>query len=150
MAKLKKNQKEFIVKQLAMFESASTIAEKVKEKYDLELALPQLSYYNPKSNGQSSRQLSTKWVHLFNTTRQRFLEGAIQIPIANKHYRLRELQKNYKKLLADKNISGANQVLEQAAKEMGGAYGAPVVLDQSTSNFYQQVNNRILKQNNKN
>jgi hypothetical protein len=41
----------------------------------------------------SGKTLAKKWVDLFNATRDRFLNEISDIPIANKAYRLRVLQR---------------------------------------------------------
>jgi hypothetical protein len=41
----------------------------------------------------SGKTLAKKWVDMFNTTRDRFLNEISDIPIANKAYRLRVLQR---------------------------------------------------------
>lgn len=153
MAQLKTKHKEFIIKQLACFDPPSQVIDRVKEEFGIEVSRQQINYYNPE-NTQGNRQLATKWRHMFDKTRDAFLEGSVKIPIAHKQYRLRELQKSYEKLIGMGNIMGANQVLEQAAKEMGGAYTASGALaaaagEGASVNFYQQVNNRIMQLNNK-
>ncbi len=122
MATLKNNHKSFIVKELACFTTPSEIAGRVQEEYGVTVTLSQLSFYNPE-NAQACYQLSEKWRHLFQETRDDFIEGIIQIPIVHKQYRLSQLQKNYEMLYERGEYIQAVKVLEQAAKEMGGVYG---------------------------
>ncbi|MDU9086924.1 DUF2280 domain-containing protein, partial [Klebsiella pneumoniae] len=63
-----------------------------------------------------------KWVDLFNRTRDRFLNEISDIPIANKAYRLRVLQRMSTTAEGMKNLGMTAQLLEQAAKEVGDAY----------------------------
>lgn len=65
---------------------------------------------------------SLKWVDLFNDLRDRFLNEISDIPIANKAYRLRVLQRMSTTAENMKNIGMTAQLLEQAAKEVGEAY----------------------------
>ena len=147
MAKLRKKHKEFIIKQLACYESPSSVRSEFKKIFNLEISLSQLSYYNPNSV-QGNQELSDKWSMLYFETRRKFLEGAVDIPISHKQYRLRELQKNYEKLRDMGDISGANKVLEQAAKEMGGAYGDLQFLlkeknEKSGEDLYKRIDSKI-------
>ncbi|MDH8602355.1 DUF2280 domain-containing protein, partial [Klebsiella pneumoniae] len=61
-------------------------------------------------------------VDLFNRTRDRFLNEISDIPIANKAYRLRVLQRMSTTAEGMKNLGMTAQLLEQAAKEVGDAY----------------------------
>ena len=70
----------------------------------------------------SGKGLAKKWVDLFNHTRDRFLNEIYDIPIANKAYRLRVLQRMSTTAENMKNIGMTAQLLEQAAKEVGEAY----------------------------
>lgn len=154
MATLSNEHKAYIVEQLACYESTSDIIDSLNEKFDIQTDHAQISYYNPDAVF-GGRRLAKKWRYLFNETRDKFLEGATQIPIAHKQYRLRELQKNYYKLLRRDDIRGANAVLEQAAKEMGEAYTAKGVLESvadngGSVNFYQQINQKIVQSNKNN
>ncbi|MGV1223480.1 DUF2280 domain-containing protein, partial [Klebsiella pneumoniae] len=55
-------------------------------------------------------------------TRDRFLNEISDIPIANKAYRLRVLQRMSTTAEGMKNLGMTAQLLEQAAKEVGDAY----------------------------
>jgi len=70
----------------------------------------------------AGKGLAQKWVDLFNRTRDRFLNEISDIPIANKAYRLRVLQRMSTTAENMKNIGMTAQLLEQAAKEVGEAY----------------------------
>jgi hypothetical protein len=58
-------------------------------------------------------------VDLFNVTRERFQNEISDIPIANKAYRLRVLQRMATTAENMKNMGMTAQLLEQAAKECG-------------------------------
>lgn len=120
MARLKNEVKVFIVERLACFEAPEDIIEAVKESFGLTVTKQALQAYNPATvNGQT---LSAALRKVFDDTRKRYLEDTSDIPIAQKAYRLRRLQK-----LADKAESRGNAVLaaslyEQAAREAGDAF----------------------------
>jgi hypothetical protein len=59
---------------------------------------------------------------VFEDTRKRFREETAEIPIANRAFRLRALNRFVEKAESMKNISLAMQILEQAAKETGDMY----------------------------
>ncbi|MEX4923154.1 DUF2280 domain-containing protein, partial [Enterobacter cloacae] len=67
-------------------------------------------------------KLSQKWIDLFNATRKRFQNEIADIPIANKAYRLRVLDRMATNAEKMKNYGMTSQLIEQAAKEMGDAY----------------------------
>lgn len=120
MAALSTEVKAFIVQSLACYESPAKIIELVKEEFRLTISRQQVSAYDP-SNAMA-KSLSKKWVDLFKATRERFLSEISDIPIANKAYRLRVLQRMATTTENMKNIGMTAQLLEQAAKEVGDAY----------------------------
>ncbi|PVF12383.1 hypothetical protein DBO95_16580, partial [Yersinia pestis] len=66
--------------------------------------------------------LAKKWVELFTITRERFQTEIASIPIANKAYRLRALDRMAAATEKQKNFGMTAQLMEQAAKEVGDAY----------------------------
>lgn len=66
--------------------------------------------------------LAKKWVDLFHSTRARFQSDISDIPIANKAYRLRVLDRMMGNAEKMRNIALAAEIIEQAAKECGDAY----------------------------
>ena len=54
--------------------------------------------------------------------RKEFLEETAKVPIASQVYRLRNLQRLFEKAQARGNMALAAALIEQAAKEVGGAY----------------------------
>lgn len=120
MAALPTEVKAFIVQSLACYESPAKIIELVKEEFRLTISRQQVSAYDP-SNAMA-RSLSKKWVDLFNATRERFQNEISDIPIANKAYRLRVLNRMAAKAEGMKNIALTASLMEQAAKEVGDAY----------------------------
>lgn len=121
MAKLTDVHKVFIVQALACWDTPSQVAEALKEQYGLDVPRTQVAQYDPtKAAGQKG--LAKKWVDLFHATRKRFREEVAEIPIADQAFRLRALGRIYERHISRGNIVGAASVLEQAAKEVGGAF----------------------------
>lgn len=118
MATLKEPVKIFIVQSLACRDTPQEVADNVKHEFGIEIDRMQCATYDPSK--QSGRNLSKKFVELFNETRKKFDDGLIDIPIANKHYRM----KRYNKLLErnEKNTVMSLKILEQAAKDVGGQF----------------------------
>ncbi|HCR0782068.1 TPA: DUF2280 domain-containing protein [Klebsiella aerogenes] len=120
MAALKGEVKAFIVQSLACFDTPSQVVESVKKEFGLSITRQQVESHDPtKANG---RGLAQKWVELFHDTRKRFQTELSDIPIANKAYRLRALDRMMTRAEGMKNMALAASLMEQAAKEVGDAY----------------------------
>ncbi|BBV17554.1 DUF2280 domain-containing protein [Citrobacter portucalensis] len=120
MATLKGEVKAFIVQSLACFDTPSQVVELVKKEFGLSITRQQVESHDPtKANG---RGLAQKWVELFHETRKRFQTELSDIPIANKAYRLRALDRMMTRAEGMKNMALAASLIEQAAKEVGDAY----------------------------
>lgn len=120
MAALKGEVKAFIVQSLACFDTPSQVVEAVKKEFGLTITRQQVESHDPtKANGKG---LAQKWVDMFNATRERFQNEISDIPIANKAYRLRALDRMATKTEGMKNFALASKLIEQAAKEVGDAY----------------------------
>ncbi|MCG6228731.1 DUF2280 domain-containing protein [Vibrio furnissii] len=120
MAALNNEVKAFIVQALACYDSLETVSSSVKEQFGLNLTRQQIQSYDPtKAAGKS---LSTKWVELFEVTRDRFQNEISDIPIANKAYRLRTLDRMAARAETMRNYNLTAQLIEQAAKECGDSY----------------------------
>lgn len=120
MAALKGEVKAFIVQSLACFDTPSQVVEAVKKEFGLSITRQQVESHDPtKANG---RGLAQKWVELFHETRKRFQTELSDIPIANKAYRLRALDRMMTRAEGMKNMALAASLMEQAAKEVGDAY----------------------------
>ena len=120
MAALSTEVKAFIVQSLACFESPTKVIELVKAEYGIDVSRQQVSQYTP-GNAMAAK-LSQKWIDLFNATRKRFQNEIADIPIANKAYRLRVLDRMMTSAEKMRNIALATEIIEQAAKECGDAY----------------------------
>lgn len=122
MAKLKDIHRVFIIKLLARFYRPSEIRDEIKEKYKMEVGIKQICEYDPR--GFRGDRVAKKWCEIFDIERSRFLaeSNSEEIDIFNRNFRLREMSKNYKKMVDAGNIIAAQQILEQAAKEAGNLY----------------------------
>ena len=120
MAKLTDPMKLFITQALACFDTPTQVSEAVKEEFGVVVGRPQIQAYDPTK--AAGRDISKKLRAIFNETREKFLDGAAKVPIGNQIYRLRALQKLHERAMTRGNIALAAQLLEQAAKEVGGAY----------------------------
>lgn len=120
MAALKGEVKAFIVQSLACFDTPSQVVEAVKKEFGLTITRQQVESHDPtKANGKG---LAQKWVDMFHAARDRFQNEISDIPIANKAYRLRALDRMATKTEGMKNFALTAQLMEQAAKEMGDVF----------------------------
>lgn len=120
MAALKPEVKSFIVQALACFDTPSQVVASVKEEFGLEISRQQAESHDPTKSG--GKTLADKWRVLFEETRERFKSETGDIPIANKAFRLRALNRMVIEAERRKNYPLAAQLIEQAAKESGGQY----------------------------
>lgn len=107
------------MQQLAVFERPTEIQRQLKEEFGVEVTLPALSFYNP-----DNPKLGQKWKDVFAEARAKFLAETEKIAIANKAFRLRELDRMYARQANAKvaNPVEVRAILEQAAKEAGDGY----------------------------
>ncbi|WP_151744871.1 DUF2280 domain-containing protein [Acinetobacter calcoaceticus] len=117
MAALKEPVKIYIVQALACRDTPQEVVEQVKQEFGVDISRSQCECYDPTK--YSGRNLSKKFVELFESTRVKFDEGLIDIPIANKYYRLKQYQRQ---LDRTRNVKTALKILEQAAKDIGGQF----------------------------
>ncbi|WP_294258472.1 DUF2280 domain-containing protein [uncultured Comamonas sp.] len=120
MATLTEDQKVFIVQALACYDSPSTVAAAVKDQFGVIVSRQQVESYD--HTKASSNGVAKKLVALFDETRERFLEGVAAVPVAKQVYRLRVLQRALERSEKQGNSAMVLQILEQAAKELGGVY----------------------------
>lgn len=155
MATLKGEVKAFIVQSLACFDTPSVVVDSVKKEFGIAVSRQQVESHDPtKVNG---RGLAQKWVDLFNATRERFQTELADIPIANKAFRLRALDRMASRTETMKNFALTAQLIEQAAKECGDAYtnkqkvehtgkdGGPIESSTLTPEEYKQARREMLE-----
>lgn len=116
MPSLSEDQKRRIVQGLACFRTPSEVSEDVEEEFGVKIDRSHVRKYNP----EQVSDVAEKWRVLFAETRKRFVEEVAEIPITHQSFRLRELLDLYRK--AKRNPVLAASLLEQAAKEVGGAF----------------------------
>ncbi|WP_080735468.1 DUF2280 domain-containing protein [Pectobacterium odoriferum] len=120
MAALSAEVKAFVVQALACFDTPSKVVESVQAEFGVKVSRQQVEGYDPtKVTGKS---LSKKWVDVFHAARERFQSEIADIPIANKAYRLRVLDRMATKTENMKNFALTAQLIEQASKESGDAH----------------------------
>ncbi|MBX3653209.1 MAG: DUF2280 domain-containing protein [Ramlibacter sp.] len=120
MAALNEDVKVYIITALACYDSSKQVIADVREKFGLVVTSQQVSAYDPGT--QNGKRLSKAFKELFATTREQFLKDASSIPIAQASYRLRVLDRLARKAEERGNANQLAQLLEQAAKESGGAF----------------------------
>lgn len=120
MAALSPEVKSFIVQALACFDSPSQVAEAVRANFGLIVSRQQVETNDPTK--RCSKGLAKRWVTLFEDTRASFRAAMVEVPVANRSYRLRALGRMAEEAEARGHIGQAAQFLEQAAKECGDMY----------------------------
>ena len=91
MATLSSQVQRFIIGQLARFHTPTEVKNQVKERFDVEIELSQLGYYDPRT--KQGARLSRKWKEFFFEEYERHKKSFdTEIPGANRFYRMRRLQ----------------------------------------------------------
>lgn len=118
--KLNATQKRFIVMELAMFATPGEVVDRVLEEYGIKITRQGVQVYDPMS--AAGHGLSKELRDLFDETRKAFRRDTESIPIANRAYRLRMLDRMARDAVKQGNRQLAAQIFEQASKEVGGAF----------------------------
>jgi hypothetical protein len=121
MPSLNRVAKLLIIERLACFDSPSEVVKALKEELGLEVTRQQVWTYDA-SKPHLRERMSADLVAAFDLIRGRFNDDLGAIPIANKAYRLRVLQRLVEKYLDAGAGAIVAQFLEQAAKESGDAF----------------------------
>src|SRR5690606_3736660 len=137
MAALKEPVKMFIVQSLACFETPQQVADAVEEIYKIKIDRKQCHSYDPTK--YAGRNLSKKLKDLFEQTRKEFRENIDDIAIANKAFRLRELQKMYED--SGKNKRAKQNLLKQAFQETDGRVTKQEITDPDGGPIQQETKN---------
>ncbi len=117
MANLNQEQKREIVEALACFHDVSSIVAAFHKDYGIALDRKQVGRYDPTRPYYAG---GDKWRAIFEVRRQACLEDVSAVPIAHQAYRLNVLQEGVDAAKQAKNWPLVAQLLEQAAKEVGG------------------------------
>ena len=137
MAALKEPVKMFIVQSLACFETPQQVADAVEEIYKIKIDRKQCHSYDPTK--YAGRNLSKKLKDLFEQTRNDFRKNIEDIAIANKAFRLRELQKMYED--SGKNKRAKQNLLKQAFQETDGRVTKQEITGKDGGPIQQETNN---------
>lgn len=118
--KLTDDLKRLVVTALACFETPSQIVKVLKDVHGVEITRQSVERYNPER--RAGVHLSDEFTALFHESRKQFTEATASIGIAHKVVRLARMEDAYRRANANGNIQMEMQILEQAAKEEGGAF----------------------------
>lgn len=121
MAALSKEIQNFIVQQLACFESPTEIVEAVKAEFGITVTRQSVAHYDPTKGGKNKR-LAKDHKALFELTRAQFTASFDALAISHKAYRLNQLEMMMRTAKRQRNFQLAAQLLKQAAEEIGGVY----------------------------
>lgn len=116
MARLSDPEREDIVQRLACYRQPSVVAAWATREFNKDISRQQVEHYDPTRNDN----IAEKWVEVFQETREEYLQNERRVAIAQKMWRLRQLQQ-----IANDDEQDAETrmgALEQAAKETGGKY----------------------------
>lgn len=114
-------EKAFVVRELAGFGSPKEVSTALMEEMGVQLAPQNIECYDP--GKRAGQHLSKKWRELFAFTRQSFLdEVSNSVPLAHKAVRIRELARGARAFKDAKNYLAMAKLLEQIAREVGGAF----------------------------
>lgn len=120
MATLSAEIKAYIVQALACFDPPSKVAEAVRSKFGVVVSRQSVETHDPTK--RAGRDLAKRWATMFEETRAKFQVATVDIPVANRSYRLRALGRMAEEAEERGQIAQAMQILEQAAKECGDMY----------------------------
>ena len=127
----------FIVQSLACFETPQQVADAVEEIYKIKIDRKQCHSYDPTK--YAGRNLSKKLKDLFEQTRNDFRKNIEDIAIANKAFRLRELQNMYED--SGKNKRAKQNLLKQAFQETDGRVTKQEITGKDGGPIQQETNN---------
>ena len=119
MAELTDEQKHEIVEALACFRPVPEVIRYFQSEYGLEIDHKQVGRYDPQRSYYAG---GDKWRAIYDARRRAFLEDASAVPVAHSAYRLQILQEGVEAAKKAGNWKLVAELLEQAAKETGGAF----------------------------
>lgn len=118
--KMNDEARSFVVQSLAMYDPPSTVRDAVRQEFGFAVTAQTIESYDPTK--RAGKTLATKWRDLFEATRAEFLKETAAIGISHRAVRLRILQRLVEKTEKQGNVALTATLLEQAAKESGGAF----------------------------
>lgn len=122
----------FIFRELAQLNSLSSIIRSFAEEYGGErITMQTVRSYNP--HDWHANKYAKANAELFNKIRQNTIDQLEGIPIANRVWRVRELQGIYDVAKENSDPLTSMRALEMAAKEVGGLYTNARTIDTKVS-----------------
>ncbi len=118
--RLTSEQRLFIITALACFDAPGIVSAAVKKEFGIKFSPQACENYDPYK--RAGRNMAKKWKEIFDETRKVFLADAESVGITHRIVRIRSLARMAVKAEDMGNMALASSLLEQAAKEMGGAY----------------------------
>jgi hypothetical protein len=118
MARLTEPQQREIVVMLARFFNPAEVQRFFKVEYGIVVSIQQVVAYDLRN---PQFRAAAKWRSLYEATQKAYIEHDGAIPIANRGFRLNLLQEAALDARHRRNYPLLLSILEQAAKEMGGA-----------------------------
>lgn len=153
MPSLTEEAKLTIVRALACFDTPTQAAELVAQEHGVKIERMQAMKYDPTK--PAGKALGKKFRAIFHATREAFLKDTASIPVAQQAFRLRVLQRELERAQSRGNTAMVSQLLEQASKEVGGAFtnkrehsgpgGAPIQTALDVSGLPTAVLTEIMK-----
>lgn len=118
MARLSEPEKQEVVRLLARYVPVPDVVVAMREQFGVEIDRFQVRSYDPtKARYEGGERLRA----IFEAEREKYDRSIDDIPIAHKAFRLNSLQIMLVRAQASGNLVLACKILEQAAKEVGGA-----------------------------
>ena len=111
-----------ILTELACFATPSQVAASVKDQFGMVVSRQCVEAHHPER--RAGAKLSPALCALFYETRARLRAELDEIPLACQAYRLKVLQRIVDQAEEMGNLKLAVQLLEQAARDVGGMYSA--------------------------
>jgi hypothetical protein len=108
-----------LVVRLARFERAADCMRWLKADHDIDMQIPHIVAYDA---SKPSFRCAEKWRVIFDAARDAYLYEVSKVPIAQQGFRLNTLNDMLRDALQAKNRGQALNILEQAAKEVGGLF----------------------------
>jgi len=129
--KLSEDAKHYVVTSLAMWRGPTEILRVLAEDYGTPISAPGLWHYDPRNP-----ECPKRWRDLHATTRAAFVANVSEIAIANPAWRLKERERLYRHVAekANPNVPLATEILDQAARDAGGAFGNRLRVEESGPN----------------
>lgn len=118
MARLTHAQQREMVIMLARFSKPAEVQKFFRAEYGILVSIQQIVAYDIRN---PQFRAASKWRSLFEATEKAYIEQVATIPIAHRGFRLNLLQEAALEARYRKNYVVMAQLLEQAAKEVGGA-----------------------------